>query len=54
MKYQALRPHFSPLVGGSGRVRSVLVRDVGGGGRAGGGMGDDVLSGWCALGIMEN
>ena len=30
----------------------VLVRDfVGGGGRVGGGMGDGVLSGWCAMGI---
>ena len=27
-------------------MRGVLVRDVGGGGRLGGGMGDGVLSGW--------
>ena len=34
-------------------MRGVLVRDVvGGGGRVGGGMGDGVLSGWCAMGII--
>ena len=34
-------------------VSGVLVRDVvGGGGRLGVGMGDGVLSGWCAMGII--
>ena len=34
-------------------MHGVLVRDVvGGGGRVGGGMGDGVLSGWCAMGII--
>ena len=52
MKYQALRPHFFSMGGwgwwwvGGGGVHGVLVRDVGGGGRMGGGMGDGVLSGW--------
>ena len=61
MKYQALRHHFfSGWVGWvvmvgwvSGGVCGVLVRDVvGGGGRMGGGIGDGVLSGWCAMGII--
>ena len=43
MKHQALL--FLHGWGGGG-VRGVLVTDVGGGGRLGDGMGDDVLSGW--------
>ena len=39
--------------GGVGGVLGVLVRDVvSGGGRVGGGMGNGVLSGWCAMGII--
>ena len=38
---------------GGGGVHGVLVRDVvDGGGRVGGDMGDDVWSGWCAMGII--
>ena len=35
MKYQALRPSFSPWVGGGGGVGGVLGRDVVGGGGGG-------------------
>ena len=39
--------------GGGGGVVGVLVRDVvGGGRRLGGGVGDGMLSGWCAMGII--